>query len=110
MKISLEQTEVKDKGDFLARFYLTKEQSKDVSLVCVECRTRHYKTKMKGAKRMYLILEGSGSFIINDKREDAKPYDLFIISDGETYEYSGVMKMMEVNVPATDSSNYENLD
>ncbi len=110
MKISLDQTQAKDKGEFLARFYLTKEQSDDASVIFVECRTRHYKTKMKGAKRMYFILGGSGSFIINEKQETANPYDLFIISNGETYEYSGAMKMLELNVPATDSSNYEKLD
>ena len=75
----------------------------------VECITGHYRTKIKGASRMYLILEGSGTFTINGTKETAGQYDLFIISDGDVYEYEGAMKLFECNVPATDAGNEENL-
>jgi gentisate 1,2-dioxygenase len=73
----------------------------------VECAIRHYKARLKNATRGYLVIEGKGVFIINEERHDALPYDLFLILDGDTYEYEGKMKLFEFNVPATDSSNEE---
>jgi mannose-6-phosphate isomerase-like protein (cupin superfamily) len=110
MKIQLKDAAIKDKGDYVAKFFLNKTQSEDVSIIFVECRRRHYKTMMKGAKRMYFILDGTGTFTINDKTEQIARHDLFVITDGETYEYEGQMNMLEINVPATDKSHYENLE
>ena len=57
--------------------------------------------------RAYLVLEGTGTFTINGIEEIAEQYDFFLISDGDVYEYMGKMKLFELNVPATDSSNEE---
>ena len=110
MKIPLSDERLHDKGAFKARFYTEKKDRSDFNALLVDCITRHYKTRLKGAARMYLIVEGTGSFTINGKKEDADQYDLFIISDGDEYEYKGEMKLFEFNVPATDSSNEENLE
>ena len=59
---------------------------------------------------MYLVLEGKGTFTINDDTSDAEVDDLFIISDGDVYEYEGKMKLFEFNIPATDESNEEKLE
>jgi hypothetical protein len=109
VKISLEETVSYDKGSFRARFYSEKKDRTDFNALLVECVTGHYQTKLKGATRVYLILEGSGTFTINGIKETAEQYDLFIISDGDVYEYEGAMKLFECNVPATDASNEENL-
>jgi len=59
---------------------------------------------------MYLVIKGEGTFVIDDKEYEIKPYGLFIISDNQAYEYSGKMKMIEINIPATDSSNTERME
>jgi len=110
MKIPLSDNRLHDEGSFKARFYCEKKDRDDFNALLVECVTGHNKTKLKAAARTYLILEGSGTFTINDNKEEANQYDLFIISDGDTYEYEGAMKLFEFNVPATDSSNEEKLD
>ncbi len=110
MKIPLSDDRLHDKGDFQARFYVEKGDRIDFNALLVDCLTRHYKTKLKGAARMYLVLEGDGSFTVNGKKEVAQKYDLFILNDGDDYEYEGVMKLFEFNVPATDKSNEEKLE
>jgi len=48
-------------------------------------------------RRVYISwLEGGGSFTINDKKENAAPDDVFIISDSDVYEYEGKMKIVRV--------------
>ena len=110
MKISLKQSRTHDLGAFAAHFYVEKKGGRDFNALLVDCVTRHYKTRMKGAARAYLVLEGNGTFVINGEREAAEAYDFFIISDGDVYEYEGEMKLFEFNVPATDASNEEKLE
>jgi hypothetical protein len=110
MKIALNQTTFFDRGDFIGKVYIEGKDGKGFNALLVECLTRHYKTRLKNAARAYLIVEGSGTFTINNKKETAEPFDLFVISDGDEYEYEGKMKLFEFNVPATESSNEENLE
>lgn len=110
MKIPLNKTEVIDKKEFVARFYVNKADEKPFNALFVESIIGHYKTKLKNAARLYFVVEGNGSFTIDGVREEANKYDFFLIQDVQIYEYSGKMKLIEVNVPATGSSNQERLD
>ncbi len=107
MKIPLAKTKFFDRGGFSGNVYVDKEEGKSFSALLVHCVTGHYKTRLKDATRVYIVTEGSGSFTINGKEESAELYDLFIISDGDTYEYHGKMRLFEINVPATDEDNEE---
>jgi hypothetical protein len=107
MKISLAQAEFFDRTAFTGNVYVSKNDAKGFNALLVDCLTDHYKTKLSGASRAYLVLEGEGTFTINRKEETAEKYDFFLISDGDEYEYKGAMKLFEFNVPATDSSNEE---
>ena len=110
MKIPFQKTELHDKGAFKAHFYVGKKDRPDFNALLVDCVTDHYKTKLNGAARVYFVIEGSGTFTINEKTESAERYDLFIIVDGDTYAYEGSMKLFEFNVPATDGSNEEKMN
>lgn len=110
MKIPLSQARFFDRQAFTGNVYIGKEHGKGFNALLVDCLTRHYKTRLKGSVRAYLVLGGSGSFTINGMKEAALPYDFFLISDGDEYEYEGSLKLFEFNVPATDSSNEEKLD
>jgi hypothetical protein len=110
MKISLKEAAFFDRADFTGNVYVGKEKAKGFNALFVTCITRHYKTKLQGAARAYLVLEGSGTFTIDGKKEPAEQYDFFLISDGQIYEYEGSMKLFEFNVPATDSGNEEKME
>lgn len=107
MKIPLSQSKIHDKKDFIAKFYLEKADSPNFNALLVDCLTGHYKTTLKDATRMYFVVEGSGDFTIDGHKDSADLYDLFIVNSGQTYEYRGKMKLIEVNVPATDKNNEE---
>ncbi len=109
MKISLKETEAFDRGEFKGNLYVQKKDNKGFNALLVDCLTGHYKTRLSGAVRMYLVLEGSGMFIINGDSTEAEQYDLVIIESGDEYSYQGTMKLFEFNVPATDASNEEKL-
>lgn len=109
-RIRFNDTHVADLKDFKAHFYIQKSGGRGYNALLVDCVTRHYKTRLTGAERMYLVIEGEGVFTINGKKTTAAPHDFFIIEDGDTYEYAGEMKLFEFNVPATDGSNEEKLD
>ncbi len=110
MKISLDQTDVHDLGDFKASFYVKKEDGRGFNALLVDCVTRHYKTRLIGSTRGYLILDGVGTFTINGDVQQAKQHDLFLIGSGDEYRYEGKMRLFEFNVPATDAVNEERLD
>jgi mannose-6-phosphate isomerase-like protein (cupin superfamily) len=110
MKIPLEDAEVHDKGDFVASFYLRKKDNLGLNALLVDCKERHYRAKLHGATRTYIIVEGTGTFTIDGIVENAKPYDCFVIQSGQVYEYAGRMKLLEINVPPTDRSNEERLE
>ncbi len=109
MKIALSQTTFFDRTDFTGNVYVTKDDEKGFNALLVDCLTDHYKTKLTGATRVYLVLQGKGRFTINGATEEAEPHDLFVISDGDVYEYAGAMKLFEFNVPGTDSTNEEKI-
>ena len=110
MKIPLKDAKTYDMKDFIARFLVEKKDGRGFNALIVDVLTRHYKTKLMGASRQYLVMEGAGMFIINDEEMSAEPGDFFIIESGSTYSYSGKMRLFEFNVPATDKSNEERLD
>lgn len=109
MKISLKDTKFFDREEFTGNLYVEKADGKGFNALIVDCITGHYKTKLTGAVRVYLVIEGLGTFTINDEAMSAEPFDLFVIESGDTYDYKGKMRLFEFNVPATDSSNEEKL-
>jgi hypothetical protein len=110
MKIPFMETEFFDREAFNGNVYVKKEDEKGFSALIVHCLSRHYKTKLLSASRMYLVLEGVGTFTVNDDVQSAEKDDLFVISEGDTYEYEGEMKLFEFNIPATDRSNEERFE
>lgn len=109
MKVSSDQTSIHDKKDFIAKFYVEKRQNLGFNALLVDCLKKHYRTKLKNAIRLYFIIEGQGTFTIDGVKESAKQYDFFMIAGDQTYEYEGKMKLIEVNIPATDKSNEEKI-
>lgn len=109
MKISFKETEAFDRGEFKGNVYVQKHDGKGFNALLVDCVTGHYKTGLKNATRAYFVLEGSGTFTINDQTLTAERYDLFLIQHGDKYSYDGTMKLFEFNVPGTDASNEEKL-
>lgn len=54
---------------------------------------------------MYLILEGEGTFMLNDEPVRASPKDLIVIPPKTRIYYFGTMKMVLCVTPAFDEKN-----
>ncbi len=59
--------------------YSTKEDFKNASVAYVEVTGRHGKIKSIKDDRVYIVAEGKGEFIINDKVVPVKEKDVIII-------------------------------
>jgi mannose-6-phosphate isomerase-like protein (cupin superfamily) len=107
MKISHRDTRVDDRGDIKVNFYVEKSAGQGFTALIVDVMNGRYKTRLEGATRGYLVIEGSGRFTINGQDFTVEANDLFVINTGDEYEYTGHMKLFEFNVPTTDRSNKE---
>ncbi|MBV9159153.1 MAG: hypothetical protein JO019_00985 [Candidatus Kaiserbacteria bacterium] len=110
MKISWNERKISDHGDFIANFYVKKEDGKPFNALIVDVLKGHYKARLKGAARVYLVLDGKGTFTINETVLGVEQNDLIVIQDGDAYSYEGKMRLFEFNVPATDRDNEEKLE
>lgn len=110
LKISSGQTTHIDKEGFSVDFYIQKEKNSDFSALIVDVHGRHYRTKMKGVKRVYFVIKGKGTFTLDHETHQVQKGDMYIIEDGHEYEYEGQMKLFEFNIPAAGLENSKNLD
>ena len=109
MKIPFNKTRFFDQTTFNGNSYLDKKDGKGFDVFTVHCLSRHPKHKLSGASRVYFIIEGSGTFTVNDAKEAADQFDLFLVENGDTFEYEGDMKLFSFTI-LTDSSNEEKLE
>lgn len=80
--------------------YNTKEEFEKASVVFAEVSGRHGKIKNIKSERIYIIVDGKGEFIIDDKVIPAEKNDVIIIPKNTPYDYQGKMNMFLVDTPA----------
>ncbi len=80
--------------------YSTKEDFKNASVAYVEINGKHGKIRNIKSDRVYIIAEGKGKFIINDKVVPVEKMDVIIIPKNTPYDYQGEMKIFLVDCPA----------
>ena len=71
---------------------------------------RHPKKKMIDATRTYFVIEGVGTFTLDDTSHQVKQGDLYVVGPGHTYAYEGTMKLFEFNVSPNNSFKDEILE
>ncbi len=64
--------------------------------------TRHGRIKNLASDRLYLILEGQGSFTVADDTFDVAPGDVVIVPRNTPYDYAGNLKVFLVHSPANN--------
>ena len=82
--------------------YNSKGDFKNASAAYFEVKTEHGKVKTKRSDRIYYVIEGKGTFIINDKSVPVRKTDVVIVPKNAPYNYKGKMKLFLVHVPAFD--------
>jgi len=101
MIFSLSNAQKFPRDGFTAYVYNNKDQCSAMETVYVDCFKDHEKVYVKNCHRLYFVIEGAGTFTINDKTSQVKQNDVIIIEPMVPYSYQGKMKLFEVNSPAT---------
>jgi gentisate 1,2-dioxygenase len=97
-KISKEDTNSFDRGDFQGYIYLDDDNSGLTTLEVVINGEHPQKQVDDVDVRIYRVEEGSGKFTIDGETMDASSGDVFTIVRGSEYSYQGKMTLFEINI------------
>lgn len=103
MKINEDSSFYFQREDFFGNVYMTQSEMCGFTQLMVYVNGHHPKKRMIDTTRTYLVVDGAGEFIINDKKYEAVADDLFVIKPGNIYSYSGKMKLWETNISPENS-------
>ena len=86
--------------------YSTKEDCEAGSVVYQEVNGGHYEEFVNAKSAfIYYIIEGEGSFFIEDEEFKVKATDVIIVPAGKRFYYLGNMKQVLVTAPAWEESS-----
>lgn len=98
VRIPLAKTKPYERIGFKAFPYIDVLQDLGFNALRIQVHDERSEVKVIGATRVYLVLEGIGSFTLNGEKHWAEEGDLFVVPGGETYKYDGKMTLFEFNV------------
>jgi len=105
MHFPFSQTKKIEKEGFTAFLYNLKEDHPSFNTVYVDCHKSHEKVYVKASHRIYFVIEGEGTFTVDNETNQVKKNDVIVIEPTKEYSYKGEMKLFEVNFPATGSED-----
>lgn len=96
MIIKYSQTNKKEHGSMKIAEY---KLNQNFSGALIEINGRHGKVKCLNEDRIYFIIEGTGSFIIDDKEEKISANDVIFIPRNMPYDIIGRIKFFMICSP-----------
>jgi mannose-6-phosphate isomerase-like protein (cupin superfamily) len=75
------------------------------NVVHVDVKEGHFQEFMHNSTFMYYIIEGKGTFFLNDEPVEVSATDLIVIPPDTRIHYFGTMKMVLVVTPAFNEKN-----
>jgi len=84
--------------------YNSKSDFENASVAYLEIDGAHGKVKTTKSDRVYLVLEGSGEFIMGGKVVKVEKMDVVIVPKNTPYDFKGKMKLFLVHAPAFDEN------
>lgn len=109
-RIALGETVRFDRGDFSGEVYVGKDDKAGFSALLVSVNGRHPRKRMIDTTRTYFVVDGTGQFTLNGDIHKVNKGDFYVIPPGNEYEYSGEMKLFEVNISPDNSFRDEKLE
>ena len=109
--IGFDDTEGFDHGDFRGQVYIPKDAELGINALFVVVDGRHPRKRIgEGNTRMYTVLQGDGTFELDDVPSKVKQGDTIVIPAGHEYSYAGKMALWEVNVSPDNSFKDKTLE
>ena len=97
--IPFDETEHFDREGFSGDIFVPKDSKVGFTALQITVDGKHPRKQIgKGNTRSYFVVDGGGTFILNDETRTVVPGDLIVIPSGNEYEYEGVMTLFEFNV------------
>lgn len=101
--MKIEKTQHFEREGFSGDFYVSNSEKKGFNALRVAVHGKHPRKKMVDTTRVYFVIDGKGTFTINETTYDCNKNDLFVIESGDAYEYQGEMNLFEFNVSPDNS-------
>lgn len=108
-KIPLSDTQNFDREGFSGQVYIPPQANAGFNALMVDVHGSHPRKRMVDTTRVYLVMEGSGTFTLGENVNGVQKGDLFVIPPGGEYEYEGQMQLFEFNVSPDNSFKDETL-
>jgi len=87
-----------DEHGFSGDVYVTSEEKKGFSAIRVAVHGKRPRKKMADFTRAYFVVDGEGTFTIDDVTHKVQKYDLYVVEPGNEYEYEGTMTLFEFTI------------
>ena len=95
----IKDTEHFDREGFSGDVYMVDKEPTDFGALRVTAHGHHKRKKVTDGIRVYFVIDGHGTFTIDDTTYDVYKDDLYVIKPGSEYEYEGTMNLFEINIP-----------
>lgn len=103
-KLSLADTIKFSREGFSGSVYVEPEDYQGFNALLVTVHGEHPpKRILPGNTRCYFVIEGQGTFVLNEDKHTVKEGDLFVVPADNEYCYRGNMKLFEFNISADNS-------
>jgi mannose-6-phosphate isomerase-like protein (cupin superfamily) len=104
MKFILSQDHTFKSDGFSGWGYNTAEDFSNASVVYMEITKDHFKMKNTGSDRIYYVIDGTGSFTVDDETTGISKTDVVIIPKNTPYSFKAstdqTLKLLLVDTPA----------
>lgn len=98
--VKKEEGTIRKQGDYSITNYLTKEFREAFSLAVLELNGQHELTKSIETDRIYYLIHGNATFIIEEETVKVKEEETLFIEKNTSYSFSGHCKAVLINIPA----------
>lgn|GEM_PF-1224704 len=96
--VSLNDAAHFDREGFSGDILLDKLIVSGVNALRINVDGKHPRKRMlPGTTRIYFVIDGTGTFTLNDDTKEVTPGDLYVIPPLNEYEYEGTMTLFEFN-------------
>ena len=99
-----------DRDDITGHAYLTHEQFRRMSAAVCHCSVRAKTMKSLNSDRLYIVIQGKGTFCIEKKNFNVHKDDIVIVPKNTAYSYTGTMTCFLVHSPAFDKTKEVQLE
>jgi quercetin dioxygenase-like cupin family protein len=109
-RIQLSETDGFEREGFDGHVYIPAEAGAGFNVLSVDVHGSHPRKRMLGdTTRAYYVIDGTGTFTLGDTTNEVQAGDLFAIPPNGEYEYNGQMRLLEINVSASNNFQDEKL-